>query len=93
MLYLSGSIKGNRDPMRIIPIGLGEECPNKFLDSLTGKIIPLTEKYIAHSNPESIDNLNQLNRRTEGVIDRMNFSINDPKAPESYLLFIYQSSY
>jgi hypothetical protein len=41
--------------MRIIPIGLGEECPNKFLDSLTGKIIPLTEKYIANSNPESED--------------------------------------
>ena len=77
------------DPRRIIPIGLGEECPAKFLDSHTGKIVPLTENYISNSNPESIDNLNQLNRRTEGIIDRMNFSINDPKAPESYLLFSY----
>jgi outer membrane protein OmpA-like peptidoglycan-associated protein len=78
------------DPRRIIPIGLGESSPALYLDPLTGKEELLSEKYLSQyeNNSFVLDQLNQLNRRTEGIIDRMNFSNNDPKAPESYLLFL-----
>ncbi len=82
------------DPRRIIPVGLGESSPASYLDPSTGKKVLLTEEYLSKftNDPNMLDRLHQLNRRTVGVIDRMNFSNNDPKAPESYLLFIYQSS-
>jgi outer membrane protein OmpA-like peptidoglycan-associated protein len=78
------------DPRRIIPIGLGESSPASYLDPSTGKEELLSEKYLSQyeNNSFVLDQLNQLNRRTEGIIDRMNFSNNDPKAPESYLLFL-----
>lgn len=82
------------DPRRIIPVGLGESSPASYLDPSTGKEVLLSAEYLSRFDDNSIviSRLNQLNRRTEGIIDRMNFSNNDPKAPESYLLFIYQSS-
>lgn len=78
------------DPRRIIPIGLGESSPASYLDPSTGKEELLSEIFLSQyeNNSFVLDQLNQLNRRTEGIIDRMNFSNNDPKAPESYLLFL-----
>ncbi len=78
------------DPRRIIPVGLGETSPASYLDSSTGKEVLLSAEYLSRFDDNSIviSRLNQLNRRTEGIIDRMNFSNNDPKAPESYLLFL-----
>jgi outer membrane protein OmpA-like peptidoglycan-associated protein len=78
------------DPRRIIPLGLGESSPASYLDPSTGKEVLLSAEYLSRFDDNSlvISRLNQLNRRTEGIIDRMNFSNNDPKAPESYLLFL-----
>ncbi len=78
------------DPRRIIPVGLGETSPASYLDPSTGKEVLLSAEYLSLFDNYSliINKLNQLNRRTEGIIDRMNFSNNDPKAPESYLLFL-----
>ena len=78
------------DPRRIIPVGLGESSPASYLDPSTGKEVLLSAEYLSRFDDNSIviSRLNQLNRRTEGIIDRMNFSNNDPKAPESYLLFL-----
>ena len=78
------------DPRRIIPVGLGETSPASYLDPSTGKEVLLSAEYLSRFDDNSIviSRLNQLNRRTEGIIDRMNFSNNDPKAPESYLLFL-----
>jgi len=78
------------NPRRIIPVGLGESSPASYLDPSTGKGVLLSVEYLSRFDDNSIviSRLNQLNRRTEGIIDRMNFSNNDPKAPESYLLFL-----
>ncbi len=78
------------DPRRIIPQGLGESSPASYFDSSTNKKVLLTEEYLSQitNNQNLLDYLNQFNRRTEGVIDRMNFSNIDPKAPESYLFFL-----
>ena len=78
------------DARRIIPVGMGEKQPSKFLDKNSGKEIVLTEEYINQFKKDSelIDRYNQLNRRTEGKVERLNFSANDTEAPQIYFEYL-----
>ncbi|MFM7667625.1 MAG: OmpA family protein [Bacteroidota bacterium] len=78
------------DARRIIPVGMGEKQPSKILDKNSGKEIVLTEEYINQFKKDSelIDRYNQLNRRTEGKVERLNFSANDTEAPQIYFEYL-----
>jgi outer membrane protein OmpA-like peptidoglycan-associated protein len=78
------------DARRIIPVGMGEKQPSKFLDKNSGKEIVLTEEYINQFKKDSelINRYNQLNRRTEGKVERLNFSANDTEAPQIYFEYL-----
>jgi outer membrane protein OmpA-like peptidoglycan-associated protein len=78
------------DPRRIVPIGKGESEPANWFDPSTQSIVKLTEDFInaKKENTGLFEYLNQLNRRTEGRVLRLDF---DPKsaapAPKSYMEF------
>lgn len=78
------------DARRIIPVGMGEKQPSKFFDKNSGEEILLTEDFINQfkKDAERIDRYNQLNRRTEGKVERLNFSATDPEAPQIYFEYL-----
>ncbi|MFM7566601.1 MAG: OmpA family protein [Flavobacteriales bacterium] len=78
------------DPRRIIPVGLGESEPATWFDADKKERITLTEDYIQQfkDDPTTFEKLNQLNRRTEGRILRLDFNPQTaPKAPREYMEF------
>jgi outer membrane protein OmpA-like peptidoglycan-associated protein len=81
----------NVDPRRIIPLGKGELEPATWRNPATGEKIVLTEEYINtfKENSTLYEQLNQLNRRTEGRIIRKDFDPKTyPEASKEYLEFI-----
>jgi peptidoglycan-associated lipoprotein len=78
------------DPRRIIPIGMGELHPNFLFDSQTKAKIEISESYINKfkDDPIKFEYLHQLNRRTEGVVDRLNFSNSDKEADKNYFNYL-----
>ena len=78
------------DPRRVIPVGLGESEPATWFDPVKKERIPLTEDYIQQFKDDAItfEKLNQLNRRTEGKILRLDFNPQTaPKAPREFMEF------
>ena len=69
--------KKNIDGRRLIPVGKGESQPAEILDTLTKKLIQLSEPYInsfEKNNLTEFERLHQINRRTEGRIISMEFN-------------------
>lgn len=80
-IYLVKQLK--IDPRRIVPVGKGETEPTQWYDPDQKAYVKLTEEFILSkkNNEELYEYLNQLNRRTEGRVLRLDF---DPKtAPEA----------
>lgn len=77
------------DPRRIIPMGMGEKEPTK-IKSNDGQVILLTEEYINQfkGNQNVIEKYNQINRRTEGKVERLNFTKDDPAPPGIYFEYL-----
>jgi outer membrane protein OmpA-like peptidoglycan-associated protein len=78
------------DPRRIIPVGKGEAEPASWYDPELQQMVLLSEEYIQtkKNNEGLFEYLNQLNRRTEGKVLRLDFNPNNaPEAPKSYLEF------
>ena len=87
-IYLVQELK--IDPRRIIPVGLGESEPATWYDPIKKEQVLLTEDYILtfKDDPSVFENLNQINRRTEGKILRLDFNPQTaPKAPKEYMEF------
>ena len=81
----------NVDPRRIVPLGKGELEPATWINPITGEKIVLTEEYINtfRENSTLYEQLNQLNRRTEGRIIGKDFDPKTyPEASKEYLEFI-----
>ena len=81
----------NVDPRRIVPLGKGELEPATWINQITGEKIVLTEEYINtfRENSTLYEQLNQLNRRTEGrVIGKDFYPKTYPEASKEYLEFI-----
>lgn len=79
------------DPRRIIPVGKGEKEPSSWRNPQTGETVLLTQTYINQfkSNELLYEQLNQLNRRTEGrIVSKAFNSKTFPEAPKEYLEFI-----
>ena len=80
----------NIDPRRIVPVGKGESSPAKWFDPEQGNYVELTEDFILQKKENTVlyEYLNQLNRRTEGKVLRLDFDpINAPKAPKEFMEF------
>lgn len=78
------------DARRIVPVGKGESMPAQWYDPAQKSWIELTEEYIQQrkDNASLYEYLNQLNRRTEGKILRLDFDPSTaPNAPKEYLEF------
>lgn len=78
------------DPRRIVPVGKGESIPAQWYDHAQESWVVLTEEYIQQrkDNASIYEYLNQINRRTEGRILRLDFDPSTaPKAPKEYLEF------
>ena len=79
------------DSRRIIPVGKGEKEPALWRNPSTGQTILLTETFINDIKENAVlyEQLNQLNRRTEGRIIRKDFNAGTfPEAPKEYFQFI-----
>ena len=79
------------DSRRIIPVGKGEKEPALWRNPSTGQTILLTETFINDIKENAVlyEQLNQLNRRTEGRIIRKDFNaVTFPEAPKEYFQFI-----
>ncbi|NBU92693.1 MAG: hypothetical protein EBS17_07630, partial [Flavobacteriia bacterium] len=80
----------NIDPRRIVPVGKGESSPAKWFDPEQGNYVELTEDFILQKKENTVlyEYLNQLNRRTEGKVLRLDFDpVNAPKAPKEFMEF------
>ena len=87
-IYLVNELK--IDPRRIIPVGKGETEPTSWFDPTTKTTEKLTEEYIQSKKENQLlfEYLNQLNRRTEGKVLRLDFNPKTaPEAPKSYMEF------
>ena len=79
------------DPRRIIPVGKGETEPAVWWDKSKQARVTLNEDFINQYKSEELiyEQLNQINRRTEGKILRLDFDANlFPEAPIEYLQYI-----
>ena len=79
------------DPRRIVPVGKGELEPATWSNPTTGEKTVLTEEYINtfRGNSTLFEQLNQLNRRTEGRIIGKDFDPKTyPEASKEYFKFI-----
>ena len=78
------------DPRRIVPVGKGESSPASWFNPTQNAWVKLTEEFIQQQkeNTALYEYLNQLNRRTEGRILRMDFNPSTaPEAPKEYMEF------
>ncbi|MFM7387437.1 MAG: OmpA family protein, partial [Bacteroidota bacterium] len=78
------------DPRRIVPVGKGESIPAQWYDPAQKSWVALTEEYIQQQkdNVSLYEYLNQLNRRTEGRVLRLDFDPSTaPNAPKEYSEF------
>ncbi|MFM7664226.1 MAG: OmpA family protein [Bacteroidota bacterium] len=78
------------DPRRIVPVGKGESIPAQWYDPAQKSWVALTEEYIQQQkdNFSLYEYLNQLNRRTEGRVLRLDFDPSTaPNAPKEYSEF------
>jgi len=78
------------DPRRIVPVGKGESIPAQWYDPAQKAWFVLTEEYIQQQkdNVSLYEYLNQLNRRTEGRVLRLDFDPSTaPNAPKEYSEF------
>ncbi len=78
------------DPRRIIPIGMGESQPRYFFDQNQKIKFELNDTYINsfQGDISKFEYLHQLNRRTEGIVERINFNNLDIKADPNYLNYL-----
>jgi outer membrane protein OmpA-like peptidoglycan-associated protein len=78
------------DPRRVIPVGMGESQPTYINDLQSLSKIEITESYINNfkEDPIKFESLHQLNRRTEGIVERLNFNESDKEADKNYFNYL-----